>query len=67
MAQANSEDRSQEQEIQKWEYKVTPLTEIKGHTQESLNTLGEDGWELVATHGELGHRGTVYILKRRKK
>jgi hypothetical protein len=32
----------------KWEYKVLSLPRLDGEKEEKLNSLGDEGWELVS-------------------
>jgi ATP-dependent Clp protease ATP-binding subunit ClpC len=45
-------DRPRPWRMRRWEYRVEELGEGERLTAESLNPLGEEGWELVAVVGE---------------
>jgi hypothetical protein len=47
--------------MQKWEYKVIKTSQP---TEEQLNELGAEGWELVVGAID-AHLGCVFIFKRR--
>lgn len=50
--------------ISKYEYKVVPSQDIRkkdGSCEEGLNSLGEEGWELVSLN-----YNREYIFKRKK-
>jgi hypothetical protein len=46
--------------MQRWEYKLT-----NGLTEEEMNKLGDEGWELTAIIGE-GRAIFLMFFKRRK-
>ena len=53
--------------MQQWEYFVAPL--LEHNPGEILNTVGEDGWELVAViqlTNPMGGQSLVAYLKRPK-
>jgi hypothetical protein len=41
-----SDIEREEKTMQKWEYRIEPITDAVYATK-TLNTLGDDGWELV--------------------
>jgi CRISPR/Cas system-associated endonuclease/helicase Cas3 len=58
-------EKSAAKDEEKWEYKVSPLV-----GESSLNTLGNEGWELIIVEtvtSEGNWSNSRYIYKRKKK
>lgn len=49
--------------MQKWEYHVT----TNNQTQDTLNSLGNDGWELVTVYVSRTGGYNVFVFKRPKR
>ncbi len=46
----------------RWEYRTEVGNQVL--SDERLNALGRDGWELVSVAGRGEHKGLIYVFKR---
>ncbi|GEM_PF-2044145 len=56
--------RMEEEELTKWEYMSEEVTKV---TQERMNQLGEQGWELAGITAFAGGASLEMIFKRKKR
>ena len=50
--------------MRNWEYKVEELRATEDLSEETLNKLGAEGWELVSTVSIAGHSLEICIFKK---